>query len=451
MRSRPFALRPLCLFTVAIPAFLTLTVLAAASHASPTIGISIRGVPDQHSIEVGNGDEFEITVFAEVPDGFIGVEFILEVPPGLSVIYWTRAAGPNIHLGDPFAGIQIGWPSCQTERADVIHLRLRNDGLTEDATLNLGPWFSSDDAAYAACLPRETLNFTTIIPFVVIPADPGGEPPSDLLVLPSEVVQIQPLGQVAPYALVLRNLSNAPVGFETRIEDTGFGTEWLSVAPDADTLAGEGERDLTLSFDSRLLSLGTIGARLVIDQLGSAASLEVPVSIQVVEATPYPELIAPYFDLAAKNCNLSAVSGQIFDVYVYAHLGSHPMIASDFVLTVPDGVVQLNESYPSNSYIIGSLTTGIGVGFDDCQYGPTVLLVQGTFQIVGEVVNGQFEIHRHPGEISLRILDCANPYINYPMQGGYASLNGPCELGGTVSTKETTWGAIKQLYKGSGP
>jgi hypothetical protein len=434
---------------------LLLAALALAT-AAPALAQSIRVAPrygpDFTCVSAEPGETFEASVFIEDAGEFTAVQFAVDLPAGLSLVSWERDAYASVHNGDPLAGIQVGWNDCQTAvRVPAAHLILEvASEITEAPISVVGHPDSAATPLAADCSPSGGLfELAPGADLVVNPTEPCPEPSPSLTLDPQAVSHVQAPDRTETVLVTLRNRGGATADFQARIVDATPGTGWVQVTPASGEVPGHYETGLFVQFDTSGLPQGSYTARLEVSQTGGGALLaEADISLYVGTSTPYPGLVGLYFDQNGSDCDLETPGGELAYLYVFAHLDSFAATGAELRLELPEGMSLVGETHgPLVAASIGNLASGLALALQRCAYDASLYLVRASLWIEPGIGTAYVRAKPNPSSDFLGISGCDPDHTLHPMVGGVAVINGNCILGEPIAVHETTWGAIKTLYR----
>jgi len=176
-------------------------------------------------------------------------------------------------------------------------------------------------------------------------------------------------------------------------------------------------------------------------------------------ANAHQGMLALFADTNNHECHTALGVGQIGNLNLAYVRGDGPFLGPAYefkLLKSTSGALFMEPIWPSEIVlIIGTIETGISLTaaacftFQDCVSLGTIPIYNlsdpDTFTV--EVVPDPGQVPQH----ALVILKCDPQYSIYPVAGGMFVFNAGCHSPedpfGVVSTKETTWGAIKELYR----
>jgi len=176
-------------------------------------------------------------------------------------------------------------------------------------------------------------------------------------------------------------------------------------------------------------------------------------------ANAHQGILALFADMDNHECHTALGVGQIGNLYLAYVRGDGPFMGPAYefkLLRSSPGVIFLAPTWPSSIVLtIGTIETGISLTAATCfPFQDYVSL--GTIPIMNVSDPDTFtvEVVADPGQIpehALVVLKCDRQYSVYPVPGGMFVFNAGCHSPqdpfGKVSTRETTWGAIKELYR----
>lgn len=156
--------------------------------------------------------------------------------------------------------------------------------------------------------------------------------------------------------------------------------------------------------------------------------------------------IGVYSDATGQSCNLGNIAGQFSTSVTIVHKFASGATGSRFKVSFPPGTSFFTFNTP---YVdVGSLTTDLSLGYEQCLSGCIVL---GTLVCI----YGVGDILIQPGDLQASVLyvDCS--FTEKPATGGSAGVNKPGDcfddndpnFGCTVAVEPSTWGSVKALYR----
>jgi hypothetical protein len=155
-------------------------------------------------------------------------------------------------------------------------------------------------------------------------------------------------------------------------------------------------------------------------------------------------------DVHDRYCKVAGV-GDGFLVWVWALSSENGIRAAEFTIEYPPCVTETgfmtNPLMPTYVYI-GQPGTGISVAFRECHYGWVWLLRTSVF--VQEESPCVIRLIPHLGNGRFGFASCVLP--DYPTESAknFTQLyvnHEPCPPGGPIAVRESTWGAIKSMYR----
>jgi len=167
-------------------------------------------------------------------------------------------------------------------------------------------------------------------------------------------------------------------------------------------------------------------------------------SSSVAFSLPSVGYIGLYSDPDRSFCEVHSSGGlSSFDLYVYCLPSEHGVMSVKFAISYPANVTQSSLTVnPGIAYTQGDLESGINVQFQSCMYGWVWTHHQTLY--ITDTDPDWIYIVAHPGEGSYYFTTCID---GYPSEGvmvvNHLAVNQPC----VIATEETSWGAIKSLYK----
>ena len=134
-----------------------------------------------------------------------------------------------------------------------------------------------------------------------------------------------------------------------------------------------------------------------------------------------------------------------YDVYVWVYPDTAGVVCAEYQFILPEYMLALStEINPAYSSVDGTLEgpPGVTICFQDCQIGPVWTVKHHCAIITGYC--SPFEIIGHEVSGEIRATTCSEP-DSYRGALTYWYHPSPCST--CPGTEETSWGAIKQLYK----
>ncbi len=176
-------------------------------------------------------------------------------------------------------------------------------------------------------------------------------------------------------------------------------------------------------------------------------------------ANAHQGMLAIFADTDSQDCHTALGVGQIGNLYLTYVRGDGPFLGPAYefkLLESSPGVIFLAPTWPSSIVLtIGTVETGISLTAATCfPFEDYVSL--GTIPVMNVSDPDTFtvEVVADPGQVSehaLVISKCDPQYSLYVVTGGTFVFNAGCHSPqnpfGRVSTRATTWGAIKELYR----
>ena len=165
-----------------------------------------------------------------------------------------------------------------------------------------------------------------------------------------------------------------------------------------------------------------------------------------LDVVPPDVAATAWLDVLDENANwLCMVYGDPYEVYVWIFPDTSGVICSEFQFNVPDNVTVVStEINPAYSSEIGTRVgpPGVTICFQECQRDPFWII---KYQCTLPTRCALFHIINHEIGGDVRVSSCAVPdslRSAYYSEWGYS---GPLCL--CPSTEESSWGAIKGMYK----
>jgi hypothetical protein len=176
-------------------------------------------------------------------------------------------------------------------------------------------------------------------------------------------------------------------------------------------------------------------------------------------ANAHQGMLALFADTGNHACSTEIGMYETVDLYLMYVRGSGPYMGPAYefkLLRSSDGVSILEPIWPSEIILtLGSLSTGIALTAASC-FPFQDFVALGTIPILNVSDPDTFtvEVVADPGQVpqhEIVITKCDPKYSVYVVAGGMfvfnAGCNSPENPFGAVATKESSWGAIKELYK----
>lgn len=149
----------------------------------------------------------------------------------------------------------------------------------------------------------------------------------------------------------------------------------------------------------------------------------------------------------------SCVTGVGFypaQVWIWCLPGENGQICAEFSVAYPPNIVQstVYKNTPIISVDMGDIAGGWSVCYTDCRYDFHWLAWQQIY--VTDATPGWIEIVKHPSP-EITCVQAANCLPGYPIECLMVltkfGVNQECPPENPIGTEETTWGAIKGLYR----
>lgn len=171
-------------------------------------------------------------------------------------------------------------------------------------------------------------------------------------------------------------------------------------------------------------------------------------------------MLALFSDTENHECHLDVGIGEIGNLYLMYVRGDGPRLGQAYefkLLKSSSGSAILPPTWPSSIVItLGTVETGISLCAAEC-FPDEDYVYLGTIPVMNvsdpdtftaEIVPDPEQVPQH----AIVILECEADYPIYiVLPGGAFVFNGGCysplDPFGAVATKETSWGAIKELYR----
>jgi hypothetical protein len=132
-----------------------------------------------------------------------------------------------------------------------------------------------------------------------------------------------------------------------------------------------------------------------------------------------------------------------FTLWIWCSPGLEGQICAEFKIGYPANVIQSTmTTNPEISVTLGDLATGMSACYVSCQWGWNWPFQQTCY--LTDTTPAFITIEAHP---EVGVYQFANCLPGYPTEDifvmNHLALNQPCE----IATEETSWGAIKSLYR----
>lgn len=171
-------------------------------------------------------------------------------------------------------------------------------------------------------------------------------------------------------------------------------------------------------------------------------------------------MFALFSDTENRDCHMDLGIGEIGNLYLMYVRGDGPRMGNAYefkLLRSSSGSAILSPTWPSSVVLtLGAVETGISLCSQEC-FPDEYFVSLGTIPVMNvsdpdtftvEIVPDPEQIPQH----AIVITECeAGAPIYIAVSGGAFVFNGGCyaplDPYGTIAVKETTWGAIKELYR----
>lgn len=164
--------------------------------------------------------------------------------------------------------------------------------------------------------------------------------------------------------------------------------------------------------------------------------------------------LGAYNDQAGLSCNIADVGAAIHDVFIVLKHNSSGAVVVKFKAQSTATMSYVGETVPPPYVAIGSSLAGIEIGFTSCKTLDTYVMKVTYFGTGSSPQCSYFSVIPHQGsEIPGQVItvDCNTPFGNlHAIPGGQAIINPgapPAQCDCNVPVGESTWGAIKALYR----
>jgi hypothetical protein len=147
--------------------------------------------------------------------------------------------------------------------------------------------------------------------------------------------------------------------------------------------------------------------------------------------------IGIYRDSSAQSCILAP---GLNSTAVVIHRFSTGATGSQFRVDFSHAPGSTFLSFDTPFTPVGSLTSGIAIGYGQCLVGNLVL---GT--ITATLISGYLGVAPEAGYSAIIYSGC--DATDYPATGGIAYIGGDSECSGFDATEPSTWGRVKALYR----
>jgi len=178
------------------------------------------------------------------------------------------------------------------------------------------------------------------------------------------------------------------------------------------------------------------------------------VAILALCASPvFAQVGSPGFfaDAAGTSCNIAVPTGVPFNVYV-VHKSVAGATGGQWLFnpsTVDPGLTPIGSGSagPAAPLVIGSPETGISFAYGGCVTGDLHIWTFNFFSVGGVPPCTYLQILPDPSTVTPGVLtiDCTFAEIPVDPGEGILNANGTCDC--VVSSKQSTWGKVKSLYR----
>jgi hypothetical protein len=411
-----------------------------------SLEFQVCGAQSPECLFVEAGEHFELGVIVDNPSYLqFGILYLdLQMPDGLTIVSW------NInHYVDNWSRYASDVPnrfiwdcsSTSSGRVPVVTFRVAaTTTVAEGQIVAVDPRIKPCGAQLPVSIGSDALEISSRASC----PRAGGE----VTFSSDRVEHYQFEDQYQSMSVTVRSTADVPFYFETSAaQEGGWGGGWLRCRPQFGYLPPHGQSSVDLHFNTNEIGVGTYRDSLILDvPCARESRYTLPVELTVIRVPGTVNLIAPYFDIEATECEKDVAPGDYFELFIVGRSTGETMAAAEFALQVPEGVTYLGLSFgPDVTVSSGNPIDGIQVAFGTCDHSQ-VLLARASFSVGAEVSDATFQVVGHPVSSFLGFAVCDADRSLETALGGGAVLNGDCS-GSVVSVQEKTWGLIKALYR----
>jgi len=165
--------------------------------------------------------------------------------------------------------------------------------------------------------------------------------------------------------------------------------------------------------------------------------------------------IGMFTDLTGNDCDATFspfLSYEVYILYMKSDGGPNGIFAAQFKVEVPASMsIQEFVKSPEVSVTMGNVAVGISCSFSNCAGAGMDYLLIGTISVVAfadvamdmKVLVAEDIVPENP-PVAVRVSICDDDRTKHAVLGGwFKTPNGTCNVG----TEETSWGAIKEMYR----
>lgn len=162
--------------------------------------------------------------------------------------------------------------------------------------------------------------------------------------------------------------------------------------------------------------------------------------------------VSGYADQAGTSCSIPDVGAGIHDIFLIIKHNTGGVRVVKFKVTWTHTMTPVGETVVPGFVSIGTAANGIEVGFPDCHPEDLYFMKVTFFGSGSSPACSYFSVVAHPlSEVPGEVIqvDCNLPFGNiHAIPGGQAIINTvPVTCDCNVAVNETTWGAVKALYR----
>ena len=166
--------------------------------------------------------------------------------------------------------------------------------------------------------------------------------------------------------------------------------------------------------------------------------------------------IGMFTDMTGNDCDLTFspfLSYDVFILYMKSDAGPNGIFAAQFKVELPPAGLTIQEFVKSPEVAIttGNIGVGISCSFSNCSGAGVEYVLIGTITVVAFVDQAMDmkivvaeDINPENPPVAVRVSICDEARTMHAVLGGwFKTPNGTCNVG----TEETSWGAIKDMYR----
>ena len=163
-----------------------------------------------------------------------------------------------------------------------------------------------------------------------------------------------------------------------------------------------------------------------------------------------PGSIGLYTDESRSQSCVTGVGFYPAQLWIWCLPGENGQICAEFSVTFPPNVIQstITKNTPIISVEMGDIAGGWSVCYTDCRYDWHWLAWQQLY--IADPTPGWIEIVKHPSP-DIACVQAASCLPGYPIECLTVitkfGVNQECPPENPIGVEETTWGAIKGLYR----